>query len=269
MARVSICLPVLNGEAFVGKALESIAAQSFGDYVVVASDNASSDGTSDILRDWSTKIPMQIVRQSETLPMMEHFNSLLDRVDTAAYMLLCHDDYFFSTQAIEIAEKILREHPSISAVYSDLVYVSEHGHPLAHRKFRRSGEQRADTLGAQTLRSARNMFGIPVLVRTTARGSHRYDTRLHYLADADLSWRISQQAPLWHVPDVMLANRYNGRNSTWSLLRDAKREFLLMAEKHSVSMPLHARFRLAAMNWQISRQKQLFGLYERLVTRLG
>jgi len=269
MARVSICLPVYNGEAFVEKALESIAAQTFGDYVVMASDNASSDATSDILRDWSTKIPMQIVRQPETLPMIEHFNSLLDRVDTPAYMLLCHDDYFYSAQAIELAEKILDEHPSTSAVYSDLVYVSEHGRPLAHRRFRRSGEQQADSLGAQTLRTARNMFGIPILVRTTARGAHRYDPRLHYLADADLSWRISQHAPLWHIPEVILANRYNGQNSTWSLLGDAKREFLLMAEKHSVPMSPPAQLLLAVMNWQVSRQKQLFGLYERLVTRLG
>jgi glycosyltransferase involved in cell wall biosynthesis len=43
--RVSIGVPVYNGEAFLDEALASIGAQTFADYELILSDNASTDGT--------------------------------------------------------------------------------------------------------------------------------------------------------------------------------------------------------------------------------
>jgi glycosyltransferase involved in cell wall biosynthesis len=80
--KISICLPIYNGGVFAEDALKSIAAQIFGHYVVLAGDNASTDQTADILRSWSSRLPMEVVTQSETLSMPEHFNALLDRVET-------------------------------------------------------------------------------------------------------------------------------------------------------------------------------------------
>src|SRR5262249_2568633 len=45
---VSICLPVYNGENYVKQAIASILTQTFGDFELVISDNASSDATQDI-----------------------------------------------------------------------------------------------------------------------------------------------------------------------------------------------------------------------------
>ncbi|MEX1245608.1 MAG: glycosyltransferase family 2 protein [Thermoanaerobaculia bacterium] len=52
---VSIGLPVYNGEAYLEEALGSIAAQTFTDYEVIISDNASTDGTQDICRSHAAK----------------------------------------------------------------------------------------------------------------------------------------------------------------------------------------------------------------------
>src|SRR5262245_19694287 len=46
--RVSIGLPVFNGEAYLQEALDSIAAQTFTDYELIISDNASTDSTAAI-----------------------------------------------------------------------------------------------------------------------------------------------------------------------------------------------------------------------------
>ena len=268
MPCITICLPVYNGAAFVEQALASIAAQSHGDILVIAGDNASTDGTAKILRSWSSRLAMLIVTQDTTISMQDHFNALIDRVETDAYMVLCHDDYFCATHALQAASEVLDSQPRISAVYSDIAYVSEHGRDLARRSFRRSGEQDADRLGRQTLRSARNMFGIPILVRTEALGANRYDPDFRYIADVDLSWRISERSPLWHIPEVLLANRYRGGNSTWALLGDAHAEFVRLAEKHGVTLSSGDRTRMKFKNWQVGGTKQMFGLYERLVTHL-
>lgn len=48
MPRVTLGLPVYNGAALIGECLESLAAQTYRDFEVIISDNASNDGTSEI-----------------------------------------------------------------------------------------------------------------------------------------------------------------------------------------------------------------------------
>lgn len=50
--RVSIGIPVFNGEKFLAEALDSALAQTYRDFEIVISDNASTDGTADICREF-------------------------------------------------------------------------------------------------------------------------------------------------------------------------------------------------------------------------
>ena len=48
--KVSIGLPVFNGENYLAAAVDSILSQSFGDFELIIADNASEDGTQEICR---------------------------------------------------------------------------------------------------------------------------------------------------------------------------------------------------------------------------
>jgi len=48
--KVSIGMPVFNGGDFLQQALESILAQSFPDFELIVSDNASTDDTSVVVK---------------------------------------------------------------------------------------------------------------------------------------------------------------------------------------------------------------------------
>ncbi|MGE5682418.1 MAG: glycosyltransferase family 2 protein, partial [Bacillota bacterium] len=52
---VSIGMPVYNGENYIKEAIDSILAQSFTDFVLIISDNASSDNTEQICREYAAK----------------------------------------------------------------------------------------------------------------------------------------------------------------------------------------------------------------------
>lgn len=54
---VSIGLPVFNGERFLGRALDTLLGQDFRDLEVVVSDNASTDGTVELLRKYADADP--------------------------------------------------------------------------------------------------------------------------------------------------------------------------------------------------------------------
>lgn len=64
--RVSIGLPVYNGQAFVRAAIESILAQTFTDFELVICDNASTDDTPAICRAFAAADPRVHYHRSET-----------------------------------------------------------------------------------------------------------------------------------------------------------------------------------------------------------
>jgi hypothetical protein len=53
--RVSFALPVRNGGEAIRRCLDSLLAQDFEDYEIVISDNASSDGTQDVIREYAAR----------------------------------------------------------------------------------------------------------------------------------------------------------------------------------------------------------------------
>ena len=51
--KVSVIIPVFNGEKFIGKAVESVLNQTFHDYEIIIVDDASTDSTSLILKEYN------------------------------------------------------------------------------------------------------------------------------------------------------------------------------------------------------------------------
>lgn len=255
-----------NGAAFIGEALESVASQQLSGLEIIVSDNASTDATPEILASWAARLPMRIVRRQQTMPMRDHFNALLDEVDSEFYMVLCHDDYLASSEALAKACKVLEANPEVSAVYCDLLYVNEHRRTLARRSFGREGLFDANAAGQRSLRSGRNCFGIPLAIRRESLGALRYDPKFLYAMDLDLSWSVSLKRPAYHIPEPLIANRYSRQNTTWALLASARQEFFDLAGKYLQPPGRLEKFRITATCFGVAQQKRLFGLYERLRT---
>nr|WP_237394942.1 glycosyltransferase family 2 protein [Mycobacterium intracellulare] len=66
--RISVGIPVYNGGASLEQALRSISSQSFRDYEVIISDNASTDNTAQICREMAAINPrIKYFRQEKIL----------------------------------------------------------------------------------------------------------------------------------------------------------------------------------------------------------
>ena len=55
--RLSIGLPVYNGEKYLAESLDALLGQSYGDFELTISDNASTDSTEEICRDYLARDP--------------------------------------------------------------------------------------------------------------------------------------------------------------------------------------------------------------------
>lgn len=90
---LTIGLPVFNGEPFLRKALNSILAQDFKSFVVLASDNASTDRTHEILEEYKIRDPrINFVRQSVNVGAVQNFNIVSDHITTPYFMWFAADD---------------------------------------------------------------------------------------------------------------------------------------------------------------------------------
>ena len=78
--RLSIGLPVYNGEQFLSEALDSLLGQSYEDFELIVSDNASTDGTADICRRYAEQDSrIRYIRQSRNIGLIANHNFVVRR----------------------------------------------------------------------------------------------------------------------------------------------------------------------------------------------
>jgi glycosyltransferase involved in cell wall biosynthesis len=92
---VSIGMPVYNGENFIREALDSLLAQTFTDFELIISDNASTDGTEAICREYASHDSrIRYVRQNENRGACANFQFVLDEAIGKYFMWAACDDHW-------------------------------------------------------------------------------------------------------------------------------------------------------------------------------
>jgi glycosyltransferase involved in cell wall biosynthesis len=95
--KVSIGMPVFNGEPFIREALDSLLAQTFTDFELIISDNGSTDGTEKICREYAASDPrIRYVRQPENRGAVFNFQYVLTEARGEYFMWAAHDDIWDS-----------------------------------------------------------------------------------------------------------------------------------------------------------------------------
>jgi glycosyltransferase involved in cell wall biosynthesis len=102
--RVSIGMPIYNGQPLLRQALDSLFAQSFTDWELVISDNGSTDGSSELLRSVAESDPrVRYIRQDPPIRAYDNFHFVLDQARGEYFMWAAHDD----TRDTDFVEKMV------------------------------------------------------------------------------------------------------------------------------------------------------------------
>ncbi len=90
---VSLCIPVFNGENYLEECIRSLIAQPRGDIEILISDNASTDATEEICREFSSSDRRIVyLRQSENMGAAWNFNECFRRSRGEFFSWTGHDD---------------------------------------------------------------------------------------------------------------------------------------------------------------------------------
>jgi glycosyltransferase involved in cell wall biosynthesis len=95
---VSIGMPVYNGAPFLKQALDSLLSQDYKHFELVISDNASTDATPEICRDYASKDPRtKYHRNSSNQGPAANFLQVLNLACGDYFMWAAHDDLWEAT----------------------------------------------------------------------------------------------------------------------------------------------------------------------------
>jgi glycosyltransferase involved in cell wall biosynthesis len=116
MPRITLAMPVYNGEAFIETAIKSILKQSFSDLELVITDNASVDGTEAICRRLAeADSRIRYYRNEKNLGAAANYNLGYEYARGEFFKWCAHDDYI-SENYVEAAVAALdRDREAIMA----------------------------------------------------------------------------------------------------------------------------------------------------------
>ena len=111
MARVTIGIPVYNGEAMIAECLDSILSQTFTDFTVLICDNASTDDTLQICRNYASRDPrIKLIEGKENIGHEANFRKAFSHCETEYFCWRADDDYT-SENYLDIMIKALDARP--------------------------------------------------------------------------------------------------------------------------------------------------------------
>ncbi|MEX0644269.1 MAG: glycosyltransferase family 2 protein [Parvularculaceae bacterium] len=221
MPRVSLAMPVFNGENFIESAIASILAQDFADFELIITDNASSDRTEAICRKFAeSDARVRYHRNPKNLGAAPNYN-LGFELASGEYLKWCAHDDLISENYLSECVKILDENPDVALVFGRTQCIDDAGAPIplvGHQLPALTGLTPARRFG-KVIRFSGTCFEIFGLFRlaTLKRTSLH---RLYYGSDRAL---LAETALLGDYALAEKATFYNREHGTRSINIDDKR----------------------------------------------
>ena len=121
--KVTIGMPAYNGAKTIEKAINSLLAQTFKDFELIISDNASDDETENICRRYALKDSrIHYLRQNKNIGAHANFNFLISKA-TEKYFMWAADDDWRSPEFLEVNVSALERNKKFVASTNQFLFL--------------------------------------------------------------------------------------------------------------------------------------------------
>jgi len=131
MAKVNVIMATRNNAPYLKQSVDSVLKQTYTDWNLIIVDDASTDESQDILREYNADPRIKVIHNTENCGLTRSCNIALRECDGDYVMRLDGDD-FLDENAIAVLAMILDQKPEIDLVDCDHFLVSEHGNVLEY-----------------------------------------------------------------------------------------------------------------------------------------
>lgn len=125
--RLTLGLPVYNGERFLAESLDALLAQTYGDFELIISDNASSDGTPEIAERYAALDPrVRYVRHAVNRGSSFNHNFVIDEARGELFKWVSDDD-LYAPELLERCIEAIDARPEIALAHAWTGFIDDRG----------------------------------------------------------------------------------------------------------------------------------------------
>lgn len=251
MSLVSVIIPTYNAELTIRETIESVLAQTFSDFEIVAIDDGSQDSTVEVvdsIRDSRIKIFSFLNAGVATAR-----NRGIEKA-TGKYLAFLDADDLWTADKLESQIQALKNNPEAFVAYSWTDYIDENGKFLhAGERISANGNVYACLLVSNFLENGSN----PLIRREAFATVGNFDKSFPPAEDWELYLRLAARYNFAVVPSVQVLYRVRANSLSGSVLK--QEEQCLKVIKKTFSQ--------APENLQSLKVKSFAHLYEYLLFR--
>ncbi|MBN1966010.1 MAG: glycosyltransferase [Anaerolineae bacterium] len=208
MPRVSIIMPVYNGERYLARAVDSMLAQTFTEFEFIILDDCSTDATPDILARYDDP-RIRVFRNEENLRITRTLNKGFD-LATGEYIARMDSDDFSFPERLQTQVEYLDSHPEVGLLGTRVYLVDDDDRPLENglpspRHPGTAGYTQWSLLWATTIWHPTAIIRRQVLLEHDL----RYDPAFEPAEDYDLWARINRHCTVIRLAEPLLYYRMN------------------------------------------------------------
>ncbi|WP_166996719.1 glycosyltransferase family 2 protein [Paramicrobacterium fandaimingii] len=132
---VTIAMPVYNGEDYIARSLTAIQNQEYGDFELLIRDNASSDGTEEIAREFAlSDSRIRVTRNEQNIGGARNSNALLNDAAAPLIMWAYHDDEPHPLLIKDSVDRLSDAGPSAVVAYPRVNLIDENSNVVGQHE---------------------------------------------------------------------------------------------------------------------------------------
>jgi glycosyltransferase involved in cell wall biosynthesis len=206
MPRLTVGLPVYNGALHLAESIEALRGQTYDDFELIISDNASTDATQEICRDFVVRDSrIRYHRQPRNLGAAGNHNFVVDHARGELFKWASHDDLYARDLLAQCVDA-LDERPDVVLAHSWTAMIDSAGevtlaleYPLATDSPRAPERFRSLLWGT----GGDDFYGV---MRKEAFGRALHQGS-HHRSDRTLVAALSLYGPFYQVPEWLYFRR--------------------------------------------------------------
>ncbi len=214
---VTVCLVAYNRGSHMPATLDSILGQSFSDFELIISDDASRDNTEEVCRDYAKRdFRIRYYRNSRNLGMPGNLNAAI-RHARGTYIANLHDGDIFRSDLIEKWKNALDETPDAEFVFNAYQSVSADGsRRIWHEPFCRP-HMAGDLIAEHFFRTFTCCVWGTVMARASAYARFGlFNPEFGFIADVDMWLRMACGSTVAYVPEPLITLMTKEADHPWT-----------------------------------------------------
>ena len=212
---ISVCMPVYNAERYLTEAVDSVLAQTFGDFEFIIVDDGSTDGSREMLNHYASTDPRVRMIRRPNLGVRKTLNDCLQLARGEFIARMDADDMCLPDR-FELQVNYLRKHPDVVLLGCAYDLIDGAGRLLRHLK----QPQDNDSL-QQICLSGRTPICHPsaMMRREPTLRVGGYDEEFTVAQDLDLWLRLGEVGKMACLPQTLVKYRLHEKS-----ISEAKQE---------------------------------------------